>query len=173
MPATTQIDLGGVWSLVSEGQRSGLTITIPGDVHSALQGQGVIPDPYFGANEAKVQWVAHQDWTIARTFLLEACDLDGSWYLDLDYVDTVATVRVNGEMVLEADNFFRRYRPDVSAYLCEGENTIEVILHSPVRAGKERSMTGSPSRCRGARTARFPMVICCVSRPAISAGTGT
>jgi beta-mannosidase len=137
MPATTQIDLGGVWSLVSEGQPSGLTITIPGDVHSALQGHGVIPDPYFGANEAKVQWVAHQDWTLARTFQLETGDLDGNWYLDLDYVDTVATVRVNGEMVLEADNFFRRYRPEVSAHLKEGENTIEVILHSPVRAGKE------------------------------------
>jgi beta-mannosidase len=137
MPATTQIDLGGVWSLVSEGQRSGLTITIPGDVHSALQGQGIIPDPYFGANEAKVQWVAHQDWTLARSFRLEAGDLDGGWYLDLDYVDTVATFRINGEMVVETDNFFRRYRPDVSAYLREGENTIEVILHSPVRAGKQ------------------------------------
>src|SRR5262245_47039032 len=101
MPQTTQIDLGGVWSLVSEGQPAGLTITSPGDVHSALQGQGIIPDPYFGANEAKVQWVAHQDWRLARTFALAPDDLDGRWYLDLDYVDTVATVRVNGEMVLE------------------------------------------------------------------------
>jgi beta-mannosidase len=137
MSETTQIDLGGVWSLVSEGQPTGLTIAIPGDLHSALQGQGIIPDPYFGANEAKVQWVAHQDWTLARTFVLEPRDLDGRWYLDLDYVDTVATFRVNGEMVLEADNMFRRYRPDVTAYLQEGENRIEVILHSPVRAGKE------------------------------------
>jgi len=137
MPQTTQIDLGGTWSLVSEGQRPGLTISIPGDVHSALEGQGVIPDPYFGANEARVQWVAHQDWTIARSFALDDTDLGGSWYLDLDYVDTVATVRVNGEMVLEADNYFRRYRPDVTSYLQAGENTIEVVLHSPVRAGKE------------------------------------
>lgn len=137
MSAITQIDLGGVWSLASEGQRPDLRIAIPGDVHSALEGQGVIPDPYFGANEAKVQWVAYQDWTLARGFRLEADDLDGNWYLDLDYVDTVATIRINGEMVLEADNFFRRYRPDVTAFLREGENTIEIILHSPVRAGKE------------------------------------
>lgn len=138
MPQTTQIDLGGTWSLASEGQPDGLTIAIPGDVHSALERQGVIPDPYFGANEARVQWVAHQDWALSRTFHLDAADLhDGNWYLDLDFVDTVATFRVNGEMVLETDNFYRRYRPDVTAYLREGENTIEVILHSPVRAGKQ------------------------------------
>jgi beta-mannosidase len=136
MSETACIDLAGTWSLVSEGQPSGLTIAIPGDVHSALQAQGVIPDPYFGANEAAVQWVAHADWTLARSFDLRAGDLAASWCLDLDYVDTVATFRVNGEIVLATDNMFRRYRPDISAYLREGENRIEVILHSPVSAGK-------------------------------------
>ncbi|MBX9458957.1 MAG: glycoside hydrolase family 2 protein [Rhizobium sp.] len=137
MPATTQIDLGGVWSLASEGQRPDLAIAIPGDVHSALQKQDVIPDPYFGANEAKVQWVAERDWVLSRSFNVDAGDVGGRWYLDLDYVDTVATVRINGEMVLEADNMFRRYRPDVSDFLREGENVIEVMLHSPVRAGRD------------------------------------
>ncbi|EPX61672.1 Beta-mannosidase [Cystobacter fuscus DSM 2262] len=136
MPETTQIDLGGVWSLDAEGQRPALKITLPGDVHSALQEQGIIPDPYFGKNEAEVQWVAHEDWRLSRSFRLDASDLDGRWYLDLDFVDTVATVRVNGERVLEADNCFRRYRPDVSRFLVAGENTIEVLLHSPVEAGK-------------------------------------
>ncbi|MCB1444405.1 MAG: glycoside hydrolase family 2 protein [Rhizobiaceae bacterium] len=137
MPDFTQIDLGGAWSLAAEGQLSDLTITIPGDVHSALERQGVIPDPYFGANEAKVQWVAQRDWTLSRSFHLDAADLGGSWFLDLDYVDTVATFRVNGEIVLETDNAFRRYRPDVTDFLRAGENAIEVVLHSPVRAGKD------------------------------------
>ncbi|WNG47154.1 glycoside hydrolase family 2 protein [Archangium minus] len=136
MPETTQIDLGGVWSLEAEGQRPNLKITLPGDVHSALQEQGIIPDPYFGKNEAEVQWVAHKDWRLSRSFRLDASDLDGRWYLDLDFVDTVATLRVNGERVLEANNCFRRYRPDVSKFLAAGENTIEVLLHSPVEAGK-------------------------------------
>ena len=137
MPDSTQIDLAGVWTLSAEGQRPDLTISIPGDVHSALQAQGVIPDPYFGANEAEVQWVAYRDWKLSRTFRLEASDLTGNWYLDLDFVDTVATIRVNGEMVLECDNCFRRYRPDVSNFLVAGENVIDVILHSSVQAGKE------------------------------------
>jgi len=128
-------DLGGVWALASDGQPAGLTITLPGDVHSALQAQAVIPDPYFGKNEADVQWVAHQDWVLSRNFQLE--NADGHWYLDLDFVDTVATVRINGDVVLEADNCFRRYRPDVSKSLKAGNNTITVTLHSPVAAGKD------------------------------------
>jgi beta-mannosidase len=135
------IDLSGVWALGSHDQRAGvnqredLTIALPGDVHSALQAQAVIPDPYFGRNEADVQWVAHRDWVLTRDFQLD--DAAGHWYLDLDFVDTVATVRINGSVVLEADNCFRRYRPDVSKALKAGDNRIEVTLHSPVAEGKK------------------------------------
>ena len=98
---THLIDLSGSWSLAAEGQPEGLTIALPGDVHSALQAQDIIPDPYFGKNEELVQWVAHKDWTVSRRFDLPMGVVEGDWYLDLDYVDTVATFRINGEMVLE------------------------------------------------------------------------
>jgi beta-mannosidase len=133
--SVNNLDLSGVWALGSHDQRAGLTISLPGDVHSALQAQAVIPDPYFGKNETDVQWVAHQDWVLSRDFHLE--DVYGHWYLDLDFVDTVATIRINGTVVLEADNCFRRYRPDVSKALKVGGNTIEVTLHSPVAEGKK------------------------------------
>lgn len=137
MPDAKFIDLSGTWSLASEGQPPDLSITLPGDVHSALQARGVIPDPYFGANEAKVQWVAERDWTVSRTFRLEREHMEGHWYLDLDFVDTVATVRINGQVVLESDNCFRRYRPDVTGTLLMGENVIEVVLQSPIAAGRK------------------------------------
>ncbi|MDB5523169.1 MAG: beta-mannosidase [Rhizobium sp.] len=136
MTDSRYFDLGGAWSLSSEGQPSGLTIMLPGDVHSALQAQDVIPDPYFGRNEADVQWVAHRDWVMARSVTIDKADIGGFWYLDLDFVDTVATIRINGTVVLEADSCFRRYRPDVSRALKAGGNTIEVTLHSPISAGK-------------------------------------
>ncbi|MBL0373133.1 glycoside hydrolase family 2 protein [Rhizobium sp. KVB221] len=131
------IDLAGVWALASEDQKADLTISLPGDVHSALQAQAVIPDPYFGSNEADVQWVADQDWVVSRAFTIGADELAGHWYLDLDFVDTVATIRINGTVVLEADNCFRRYRPDVSRAVQAGENRIEITLHSPVAEGKK------------------------------------
>ena len=129
-------DLAGDWQLASTDGATRSTIAIPGDVHTALHAAEIIPDPYFARNEEVVQWVARRDWTIERSFRLD--DAGGDWYLDIDYLDTVATVFVNDTLVLEADNCFRRYRPDVSKALRAGDNTIRILLHSSIAAGAER-----------------------------------
>ncbi|AXV16408.1 beta-mannosidase [Neorhizobium sp. SOG26] len=132
----TAIDLAGSWRLATADGSRRADITIPGDVHSALKAAGIIPDPYFGRNENLVQWVAHEDWVVERQFTLE--DVDGSWYLDITYLDTVATILVNGVPVLEADNCFRRYRPDVTKAVKPGDNTIRIVFHSSVAEAAKR-----------------------------------
>jgi beta-mannosidase len=131
------IDLSGTWSLKAGDGRHQTAISLPGDIHSALHAAEIIPDPYFGKNEAEVQWVAEQDWVVARSFTLSDADVSGNWYLDVDFVDTVASFRINGSVVLNTDNCFRRYRPDVSKALRAGENVIEVTFRSPIAAGKD------------------------------------
>jgi beta-mannosidase len=133
VPALQTFDLAGPWQLSSPGSDHNVSMPVPGDVHSALQSAGVIPDPYFARNEQVVQWVAQRDWVLERSFTL--ADADGDWYLDIDYIDTVATVFINDQIVLEADNCFRRYRPDVSTALKAGENTIRILLRSSIAAG--------------------------------------
>lgn len=130
------VDLSGEWVLSSVENDHSTTITIPGDVHSALRDAGIIPDPYFGRNENDVQWVAHRDWVIERRFNID--DVDADWYLDVDYLDTVAVIFLNDVPVLSADNCFRRYRPDVSSALLKGENVIRIHFHSSIKAGEER-----------------------------------
>jgi len=130
------IELSGSWQLASADGEIRSVITLPGDVHTALHRAGLIPDPYFGRNEKKVQWVAEREWTVERSFTLP--DAEGDWYLDIDYLDTVASVHVNGFLALEADNSFRRYRPDVSSMLKKGENTIRIVFASNVAAGAAR-----------------------------------
>lgn len=132
----TGLDLAGRWRLASVDGLHEAPITIPGDVHSALEAAGIIPDPYVGDNEKRVQWVAETDWIIERVFTLP--DASGHWYLDLDSVDTVATVSLNGTVVLEADNCFRRYRPDVSTALKPGENRIRFTFPSSIEEGRKR-----------------------------------
>lgn len=134
--AKTTIDLSGEWRLASADGQHDAPITLPGDVHSALKAAGIIPDPYFGRNEEAVQWVAERDWMIERSVFLESAE--GRWYLDVDYLDTVAVVFVNDIPVLSADNCFRRYRPDVSQALQPGENRIRILFHSSIAAGAER-----------------------------------
>ncbi|MDQ0453850.1 beta-mannosidase [Rhizobium paknamense] len=130
------LDLSGRWGLATTGGDHSCEIPLPGDVHSALHAAGIIPDPYFGRNEEVVQWVAHEDWVLTRTFSLD--HVDGGWYLDVDNLDTVAVVFINGIPVLSADNCFRRYRPDISEALQPGENTIRIVIHSSIKAGAER-----------------------------------
>lgn len=130
------IDLSGSWQLASADGTHRTQMPIPGDVHTALKIAGIIPDPYFGRNENDVQWVANEDWTVERRFTLD--DAAGSWYLDITYLDTVATVFVNDIPVLQADNCFRRYRPDVSKALRAGENTVRILLRSSIAEAAER-----------------------------------
>ena len=138
MAASSQtfIDLAGSWTLTSPSGDNTVDMAVPGDVHSALQSAGIIPDPYFGKNEEVVQWVAQRDRMLKRNVTID--DVSGDWYLDIDYLDTVATVFVNDTVVLEADNCFQRYRPDVSGALRNGENVISIVLHSNIAAAAER-----------------------------------
>ncbi len=49
-----------------------VTITVPGDVHSALIDAGQIPDPYYGKNELDVQWVGQREWIVKAEFDVSA-----------------------------------------------------------------------------------------------------
>ena len=129
--------LAGKWALSTSGGKFQGVMSLPGDVHSALVANGVIDHPYVGRNEDAVQWVAQEDWLVSRTFEMPASFPDGGWYLDIDYLDTIADVRLNGELVLSAKNCFRRYRPDVSKALTPGENRIEILFHSNPKAANE------------------------------------
>jgi beta-mannosidase len=137
IPDPVALDLSGDWLLASSDNSYALTIAIPGDVHSALQAGGVIADPYFGRNEDDVQWVAHKDWVLERTFDIDAADLAGFWYLDIESLDTIASVYVNDELVLEAKNCFLRYRPAVSSLLKAGQNRLRIVIHSAIAAGAQ------------------------------------
>jgi beta-mannosidase len=129
------LDLAGQWNLKSADGKHQVNMAVPGDVHSALIVAETIPHPYVGKNEDLVQWVAHDDWVITREFTID--QIDGV-YLDVTYLDTVATILINGTVVLEAQNCFRRYRPDVSSALRVGVNKIEIKFHSNIRVAAEK-----------------------------------
>jgi beta-mannosidase len=134
----TAYDLAGTWRLSSLDEETTALMPIPGDVHTALKNAGVIADPYVGRNELDLRWVAEQDWQIEQDFQLP--EVDGDWYLDVDGLDTVARIEINGVTVLEADNCFRRYRPAVTEALAPGDNRIRILFRSSVRESAERQL---------------------------------
>lgn len=129
-----QMSLTGQWQLTDEQGQYDTEMVLPGDVVSTLAKAGLIPDPYFGRNEYDVRWIADREWTATRSFALA----DVAQVLVLSQLDTMATVRVNGTVVLQAQNAFRRYRVDLSDVAQVGENEISITFHSPTQEANAR-----------------------------------
>ncbi len=130
-------DLAGKWSLSTANGEHQTSYTLPGDIHSALITANLIPHPYKGMNELAVRWVADETWHARRSFTFNPSS-GHSYYLDIDYLDTVAEIWLNDECVLKAENCFRRYRPDVTAQLRDGENEIEIRFLSNTKSANDK-----------------------------------
>jgi beta-mannosidase len=128
-------NLQGIWQLSRADGAYPCDYTIPGDVHSALLKAGYIPDPFFAKNELACRWVADDDWVARREFDWHG---DGAWLLDADDLDTVVRIVLNGQVVLDAANSYRRYRTDVTEALRQGRNSIEIHFLSNTAAANER-----------------------------------
>jgi beta-mannosidase len=134
------IGLDGTWRLQSIDRGLACDMAVPGDAITALHDAGLIPDPYFGRNEYGLRWIAESDWTLTRTFLIadEAVTDAGHWILEVDGLDTVATVSINGKAALSAANAFRRWRKDVTGLLSPGMNTVSILFRSSLAEGARR-----------------------------------
>ena len=135
-----ELDLAGEWTLSGSnevGRSISCPIAVPGGVHEALIKHGTIPDPYFGDNEKLVQWVGRRDWTISRTFDVGADLLaKKSVILRLENVDTYAKIYLNGKLVGETENAFRRWEFDVKGFLKPGANEIRGEFRSAEKEGE-------------------------------------
>ena len=123
-----EIDIAGTWRLASMVGGMTAPMAVPGDAINALHIAGLIPDPYFGRNEYDLRWIAGREWSLTREFEMPQNASAQGWVLEIDGLDTVATVMLNGAVLLKADNAFRRWRVDAS--LAQGSNSIEIIFHS-------------------------------------------
>ncbi len=111
-----------------------LHATVPGSAQTDLMAAKIVPDPYVGLNEAKIQWVGLTDWQY-HTTLRATPDLLARDHIELvfDGLDTFAEVRLNGTRLLAADNAHRRWRVPIKAVLKPGANDLLVTFHSPIR----------------------------------------
>ena len=62
-----KVALNGQWTLSSEKYKD-IAVSVPGSVLSALLKAGLIEDPFYRDNEAKVREVLYDDYTFTRSF---------------------------------------------------------------------------------------------------------
>lgn len=115
-----------------------LPAEVPGDVHLDLFRNKLIPDPYDRDNESRLQWIEKADWAYHRTFNVTP-ELLAHRNIDLVFLglDTTATVLINNQSVLHADNMFRAWRIHAKQYLRPGSNDIRVEFPSPIKVADQ------------------------------------
>jgi beta-mannosidase len=136
-PTSQNINSGWQFRAVANVDRTDVkewhTAQVPGVVQTDLLNAKLIPDPFDRDNEFHLQWIGLADWEYQTTFQVDAGTMAHD-HLDLvfDGLDTFADVYLNEQLVLHADNMFRRWRVPAKAQLKSGPNTLRIVFHSAV-----------------------------------------
>ncbi len=140
-PSTPRrLGLNGAWQVSEAGKDDWIPATVPGCVHTDLLAAGKIPDPFYRDNENAVQWVGHGNWTYKRNFNVPDDVLKNDRVLlRCEGLDTLATIKINGQPVGDADNMFRTWEFDVKPLVQAGDNEIEILFRSPFPVMDEKN----------------------------------
>ena len=135
-----KLSLNGSWSLEISGIGFGnVSAQVPGSVYHDLLQNGLMEDPFYRDNEMKALALMDNDFIYSRSFEVSGELLNSdAVLLRCEGLDTIATVRINGEVVGLANNMHRIWEFDVKKYLHPGENTISVRFASPTKYIKEQ-----------------------------------
>ncbi len=113
--------------------------TVPGSVLSDMLENKMIDDPFWRENEYPTRDLFDEDFEYCRTFTVdEALLANERISLICEGLDTLATVTLNGQVILKADNMHRTWEVDIKPTLLPGENRIHVRFASPNRFIKEK-----------------------------------
>lgn len=128
-----RIMLDGGWKFREAGKDAWYPAIVPGCVHTDLMNNRLIGDPFYRDNEQKLQWIGKTDWEYQTTFnvtpgLLKRQHIE----LVFDGLDTYATVFLNDQLLLKADNMFRTWRVDAKGALKAGANILRIRFRSPI-----------------------------------------
>ncbi len=127
VPSTVRENLNTNWEFSESGHEKWCPAVVPGCVHTDLMNSKLIPDPFYGTNEADLQWIGKSDWLYRTSFDVPQ-DLLAKGNIDLVFkgLDTYADVYLNGSLILSADNMFREWRVPVKALLRETGNKMVI-----------------------------------------------
>jgi len=108
---------------------------VPGTIHTDLIREGIIDDPFYSDNELQMGWIDNCDWEYELSFNYDSIDLTKEYSLLFEGLDTIAEIRLNGELLGKAENMFVEHKFDVTKLL-KNENLLNVFFKSAVNYGK-------------------------------------
>lgn len=102
---------------------------VPGCIHTDLQDQGLIDNPFYADNEDSVRWVEHKTWTYRASFNCPASKYENISLL-FEGIDTYADIFLNDSLLGKAANMFRPHEFVLSRDLLKkGTNVVTVRFY--------------------------------------------
>lgn len=131
--ANDVISLTSNWYVNKNNSSELYPAQVPGSIYGDLLRNKLISDPYIGANEKNVAWVAQEEWNYIDTFLLSEEQLSRPKIdLQFDGIDTHAEVYLNGQLIGETHSMFVEYNFDIKSF-CRKTNIVRVLLRSTAK----------------------------------------
>ncbi len=125
------IELNKNWQFKNQKENKWYKAIVPGSVHTDLLTNKLIPDPFYGDNESKLQWIDKADWEYKTVFNVDTKTFaKKNIELVFDGLDTYADVYVNGKLILQADNMFRGWTVNIKPFIKRVNNELLIKFSS-------------------------------------------
>ena len=141
-----KIDLSGSWRMKILGENvyhipeEWMEARVPGSVYGTLLELGKMPDPYYRDNELDATKLMENDFVyetvVEVTEEMLACD---GLMLRFEGIDTLGEVYLGDVLLGHVENMHRVWEYDIRQLARVGQNTLRVVLHSPIRYIKEEN----------------------------------
>ena len=121
------------WKLEYSDKNKWIDAVVPGNVHLDLLRNNFIPDPFFGQNEAKLQWISDKNWTYKLTFIPDQ-SIFSKRNIEILFhgLDTYANIYLNGIKIISADNMFHPWSAEIKELIKMEMNELIIQFRSPL-----------------------------------------
>ncbi|KAL4784913.1 glycoside hydrolase superfamily [Aspergillus varians] len=137
----SQQSLSTGWEFKDRDEISWLPVpSVPSVVQQDLIANKKLEDPYKGFNELKADWVSEKTWLYRHEFQHPAIPPGAAVALAFDGLDTFATVKLNGQVILESTNMFLGHRVDITKALqgaSQGPHVLEIEFEPALLKARE------------------------------------
>lgn len=134
-----RMSLAGKWILHLDKQGRDYETEVPTSDYNALLKNKIIDDPFYKTNEQKCLYVAETGKSFKRSFKISQEQLEyRKALLRCQMLDTVAQIYINDKLANISSNAYVCSETNITDYLHEGENFIEIHFLSPVQYVKDK-----------------------------------
>ncbi len=134
-----RMSLAGKWILHLDKQDRDYETEVPTSDYNALLKNKIIDDPFYKTNEQKCLYVAETGKSFKRSFKISQEQLEyRKALLRCQMLDTIAQIYINDKLANISSNAYVCSETNITDYLHEGENSIEIHFISPVQYVKAK-----------------------------------